>query len=836
MGKGNFCPFNHFKAISYRKLVLYKRSLRFFLTTIIGIVGFSLFSIGVQYLMTYLMRPIYKPVNFNSYTQVQNDFLIVGNENSELATSAINYITKAFKQDTGEDAIFHYYDSLELMNKDLYNSQVSGNYKMKVPFGLDFSTVPNNLTLIYNQTTNREIQSVEFVKMYGHTLLGQLLWKLDFGDSASFTVGYMPLLQKRSELIFSMVGPMLIMCGLMTIIPLFITQPVSDITGEVRQYMIQSGLRIFPYWLATFLLDFATWTITVTLAWGILCAGQIQSFLDNMLNTWYLFVFQGPSFILCIYDFSFLFANANSASRQTFLIAVVTLLVPMIINVIVTPTPLALHWFYSLFPTMSLMNILGMVLLNGASRKHNISYYWKEKTTFPYFIMEFIDAIIYAIILLIIEMNRLSIQRKMAKSSFSNFTDYLKKLKARHHSSNETLEMEEEVHNSHDFAVRVENVSRLFINAAGEPVAAVNCVSLGVKEGSIFGFLGANGAGKTTLIRMITGSLPSSDGTIEIFGTLTEDIKDPTIISICPQFNTHLFMEMTPKEHFYLYGLLFEMDKEENDRKINQLMEGMGLMEFINKPLHELSGGDVRKLAIALTFFGPSRLVLLDEPTASLDPVACRCVHEMILENKSNKTFMLCTHLLSEAETLCDKISIMVRGNVFTVGTPAYLTKKFGTEYKIDVMLKDESEEEGEKCDAFFSEQLPQAKLSMKRPKARIYSIPADLVTLPVLFEKMQSGADGDNGITYYTCSSSSLERVFMEIVAQSEQEQDQGAIEDEMSETEKKEKENELEDIIEDKSADSEKSKGDSSVSVSSIDSGEHGNTDIPDVQSSEV
>jgi ABC-type multidrug transport system ATPase subunit len=177
----------------------------------------------------------------------------------------------------------------------------------------------------------------------------------------------------------------------------------------------------------------------------------------------------------------------------------------------------------------------------------------------------------------------------------------------------------------------------------------------------------------------------------------------------------------------------------------------------------------VRKLAIALSFLGPAKIVLLDEPTASLDPVARHHVHEMIVDYKGEKTFMLCTHLLSEAETLCDMISIMIKGCVYTVGSPGYLSDKFGTEYKVDVMLKDETEETGRKCDEFFQAALPSAKLSITRPKARIYNVPANELTLPQLFTAMEKGKQGDGGFTYYTCSSSSLERVFMEIVRMSE-------------------------------------------------------------------
>lgn len=99
----------------------------------------------------------------------------------------------------------------------------------------------------------------------------------------------------------------------------------------------------------------------------------------------------------------------------------------------------------------------------------------------------------------------------------------------------------------------------------------------------------------------------------------------------------------------------------------------------------------------------------------------------MIAELKGQKTFMLCTHLLSEAESLCDNISIMIKGCVYTCGSPQYLSSKFGTEFKIDVGLIDEDDETQNKCTNFFQEKLPDAQLSMLRPQARIYSIPCTL-------------------------------------------------------------------------------------------------------------
>jgi ABC-type multidrug transport system ATPase subunit len=272
--------------------------------------------------------------------------------------------------------------------------------------------------------------------------------------------------------------------------------------------------------------------------------------------------------------------------------------------------------------------------------------------------------------------------------------------------------------------------------------------------------------------------LPCSDGRIEILGRDIAEYNDPTLLSICPQFYTHLCDELTPYEHFVMYSMLFRLNPQDAASETDRLINALDLEELKDKPIRELSGGDVRKLTIALSFLGPAKIILLDEPTASLDAVARHHVHEMITSFKGEKTFMLCTHLLSEAETLCDNISIMIKGCVYTVGSPGYLSDKFGTEFKVDLMLDDEGEDSARACDKFFSQRLPTAVLSIARPKTRLYNVPAAGIALPQLFTIMEEGRQSSSGGNYYTCSSSSLERVFMEIVRLSES-QDGGGGED---------------------------------------------------------
>lgn len=269
---------------------------------------------------------------------------------------------------------------------------------------------------------------------------------------------------------------------------------------------------------------------------------------------------------------------------------------------------------------------------------------------------------------------------------------------------------------------------------------------------------------------MITSMLPTSNGTIEIDGEDINNLKDRSIISVCPQFNDHLIQEMTPLEHFTLYSYIFNMNKAETRKKINDIVDCLELHEILNRKLSEISFGDLRKLAVALSFFGPSKVIFLDEPTTSLDSNSRELVHKIILKNKSTKNILLCTHLLNEAEILCDQISIMSKGCIYALDSPQNLNKKFGTSIKIDVFLNDNDNEANNKCSNFFNRNIPKAVLAIERPKSRIYRISNQFITFPQLFRIMEEGRkDPNNGFYSFTCTSSSLEQTFLEIVKLSE-------------------------------------------------------------------
>lgn len=767
---------SQFKAILYRRLITVKRSYKNVLISAVGTVVFSALGIAIYYLIVMLMSSDPNEVTFNSYSLMDDVIVLVKstfNPGGSTSDSSNVYalepqLKSIFQEDMGYEPTVIYYDDIDTCNEEFYkNSSAKIEGFTYIPFGFWMNGTESDPrpTVLYNSTSYGD-ETAQFIYY-------RALFK-NYTNGGDISISTVQLYLQIQQLVYSQIGPILIASGLLTIIPLLISSPITDINGEVRPYMESCTLTLFPYWLAYFVVDFAVWCVVVIVLWAIFSASLVASVTDNLFNTIYALVMSGPSFILFVYCVSFWFSNSESASRQAFFIMSLILLIPMIVDIIrgfdlSGSSPWYLSLIYAFIPHINLQRILTAFFLKISYNKQGLDYYWKATNSAISLSFQFVDIVIYGSVLWLIERTRKRLQAKSAQKTFTDYSDFFRKAKQKHPVTPEAHEMEEKVHNpSNRWAVKINNVSRLFFNTAGQPIPAVNCVSLGVKKGSLFGFLGANGAGKTTLIKMITSMLPPSDGTIEINGKDISVENDPTVLSICPQFNTHLCKELTPAEHFRVYSLLFRLSPSEEQQATDKLLGILQLQDKKDVPIRELSDGDVRKLAIALCFLGPAKIILLDEPTASLDPVARHRVHEMISEFKGEKTFMLCTHLLSEAETLCDTISIMIKGNVYTVGSPGELSAKFGTEYKIDVQFE-ATAEAADVVTKWFQKNIPTAKATIMRPTARIYAVPAADTNLPNLFKVMQHGKE--QGIfTYYTCSTSSLERVFMEIVHMSEQ------------------------------------------------------------------
>lgn len=213
-------------------------------------------------------------------------------------------------------------------------------------------------------------------------------------------------------------------------------------------------------------------------------------------------------------------------------------------------------------------------------------------------------------------------------------------------------------------------------------VVAVDSIDLTVNQGEIFGFLGPNGAGKTTTMRMLTTLLQPTDGMAKVcgFDLLTQGQQVRSAIGYVSQTGG-LEASATARENFVLQGRIFGMSKSEAEERAQELITDLELESFADRIVGTYSGGQRRRADIALGMINRPQLLFLDEPTIGLDPTSrARIWYEMKKLAKSKTTIFITTHYLDEADILCDRVAIVDRGTIVTLGSPTQLKKEIGSD------------------------------------------------------------------------------------------------------------------------------------------------------------
>ncbi|XP_063992095.1 ATP-binding cassette sub-family A member 13-like isoform X2 [Diachasmimorpha longicaudata] len=228
--------------------------------------------------------------------------------------------------------------------------------------------------------------------------------------------------------------------------------------------------------------------------------------------------------------------------------------------------------------------------------------------------------------------------------------------------------------------VRFEGVRKIYDTEQGE-VIAVDDFTLKLCKGEVTGLLGRNGAGKTTIIKMLTGMIAPTSGEIHLDG----DEGSKPDIGVCPQDNV-LIDTLTPREHMIFYAKLKRpLSDEEMLEDVNSMLSSLELGRQEHEPVSRLSGGTKRRLCVALAFLGSPKLVILDEPGAGVDPAARRRIWKLIDHHRQNRTVLLSTHHLDEADMLSDTVVIMHKGKVLCKGSPLTLKTTYGQGYWLNV-------------------------------------------------------------------------------------------------------------------------------------------------------
>ena len=221
-----------------------------------------------------------------------------------------------------------------------------------------------------------------------------------------------------------------------------------------------------------------------------------------------------------------------------------------------------------------------------------------------------------------------------------------------------------------EVVVAVRGLTKVFKDFWGRPKArAVDRVDFEVRRGEVFGLLGPNGSGKSTTVKLLLGLLYPTKGHIEVFGHSPRHVATKSRIGYLPE-ESYLYRYLNSRETLDFFGNLFRLPGEKRDQRAEQLLEMVGLSQTRTRAVGEFSKGMQRRIGLAQALINDPDLVILDEPTAGLDPIGCREVKDLILAlARRGKTVILSSHLLSDVEDVCDRVVIYYGGKIQAMGT-----------------------------------------------------------------------------------------------------------------------------------------------------------------------
>ncbi|KAJ3230856.1 hypothetical protein HDU81_004174 [Chytriomyces hyalinus] len=295
------------------------------------------------------------------------------------------------------------------------------------------------------------------------------------------------------------------------------------------------------------------------------------------------------------------------------------------------------------------------------------------------------------------------------------------------------------------------------------PKVAVRDVTFAAESGVIFGLLGPNGAGKTTLINILTGLYEATGGQAKLagFDIKTQQALVYNNIGVCPQFDI-LWEDLTVEEHLYFYARLKGVGRGSEAAAVKKSLEQVSLIALKHRQSKTLSGGEKRRLSIAIALVGDPAVVFLDEPTTGLDPEVRRLIWNIIQDARGDKTIILTTHSMEEAEALCQRIGIMAKGSLRCIAQPLRLKELYGTGFKLSFHSLSR---DTERASRFIESVLPVGwkKIDAFSTNAA-YEFPAAAYAIPKLFETIEQ-QKAEHGVIQWGISQTTLEEVFLRII-----------------------------------------------------------------------
>ncbi|EKG07258.1 ATP-binding cassette transporter ABCA1, putative [Trypanosoma cruzi] len=568
-----------------------------------------------------------------------------------------------------------------------------------------------------------------------------------------------------------------ILMGTILMIPFtfFPSNPVAWVVKERECGALQlqkiAGLRLMIYWLSNFLFDMAVYLVSVIFVVIIFAVFRRDEYVgpDTVGALFTLFFVYGLTSTIAGYLVSFFFSEHSTAQMVVmaagFVLGFLLLMVVFIFSLLEKTKDLSDHlrWPFRILPTYS----IGECMINLSNfrqmkmRGLANSAFDGNITGYPILFLA-VEFPIFLLLLLFIEHPKrrrywsrhfYSVQRSTNQEIPDQDTDVEEERNAVY------MAKQMGIVNS---VVTVCGLHKKYSNGK----VAVRNLTFGVLPGEIFGFLGTNGAGKTTTIAMLCQQLLPTSGSAAICGhdILEESSEALKCIGYCPQFDACLEL-LTVEEQLQLYAGVHGIVRRQCDNIVFGLLQLCELVEYRDTLAHELSGGNRRKLSVAIALVGGPRVLFLDEPSAGMDPIARRGLWNAIEAVSDNCSVVLTTHHLEEVEVLAHRVAIMVDGTLRCIGDQTHLKNKFGSGYEMSIRI--ESAELYEPIVNFVTEMFPNATLNEFKGQRFVYTLPRD-ASISDTFRILRDNKEL-LGITDYSVSQTSIEQVFLRVIGEIE-------------------------------------------------------------------
>uniref|UniRef100_A0A8C7HIG2 ATP-binding cassette sub-family A member 5-like n=1 Tax=Oncorhynchus kisutch TaxID=8019 RepID=A0A8C7HIG2_ONCKI len=319
--------------------------------------------------------------------------------------------------------------------------------------------------------------------------------------------------------------------------------------------------------------------------------------------------------------------------------------------------------------------------------------------------------------------------------------------------------------------IHINNIRKVY-KEKDSIVEALRGLTFDIYEGQITALLGHSGAGKSTLMNILCGICPPTDGHASIYGSPVAEIAEGAemrqLVGICPQFNI-IFDVLTVEEHLRIFAAIKGILPSDIDNEVSKVLKDLDLEKIMDAQAKNLSGGQKRKLSVGIAILGDPKILLLDEPTAGMDPCSRHQVWSLLKSRRAGRVTVLSTHYMDEADILADRKAVISQGQLKCVGSSLYLKTKCGVGYHLRMSIGGRCEVDG--VTSLVKHHVPKAQLSRQQEAELTFTLPFESMdTFSGLFSELDCRPD--LGIINYGVSMTTLEDVFLRLEAEAEVDQ----------------------------------------------------------------